>query len=200
MKRILSLGMAAALLLCLAACGNQSSAGSSTASQSGTSAASLDLPASASPAETPSACDGFGALGWGDKDSALTGGEYEIVQKQYPFGDYYCSAFYQFGADGTLTSGYYQFNESGNQNGIEVYCGVRSVLLETYGASDTGLTETASNGSTQPAPTIEDVIAAGKGTCMEKWSEVKTSGGESVLLTLQLLDNGEVIVGFLAGQ
>lgn len=158
----------------------------------GTSEAVENSPLLVEPSGTD--CTGFGDLKFGESASVLldSGNYFEILQRAYPFSNYYCNAYYRFDMEGKLTSGYYAFNDNLTlswSEAFDVYCALRDELIGMYGEPST---------PGEGMLTVEDAASAGEGSCGEIWNAVESSTAPhgSVGISLLLQPSGAVSLSF----
>ncbi len=188
------------LILLLAGCTDQGpketgSAGPETPAGTETPAPSpaAEETESAQPEERPEPllCDGMGPLTWGDGPEALFGSDAPLEGARLDSGflGYPCGQYCFFHEENGFYGGYYAFNEDGGEDGTVIYRLLRNALTGLYGAAD-------ELGPATGAPSIDEVLAGEADTCADLWSRVPASDGRVVLISLQLLEDGQVQLQF----
>lgn len=159
---------------------------------------------SATPVE-PVICNGFGQLNWGGDYQELFSGDTVPEDACLPdeFAGFPCDAHYMFREGTGLTGGWYQFNMDSFDEGTQVYQAARAELVRLYGEPSTPTqsprTEPDEHGNPPLYFNIEDLIAAGDGTCIEQWGfgRITNEQEEFISLSIQITARNEVLVAYI---
>lgn len=123
------------------------------------------------PAPSPEVCGGFAALAWGESYDTLfqEGIAQFAVQQGATYEGFMGTAYYSF-RDGGLYRGQLAFYALPDKSDLDIYIELRAALTERYG-------EPLAQSEAAELSTLEDVMAAGEGTCAEMWSAPTDQGG-----------------------